>query len=177
MRAWIIASVLALAACDASVQSGDDLEGGPQQGYTMEIRASDDAQLFVVTAPDGTQVGARAADGASALMDASGIQQFAATPEPEQVGEEVVSIRAPGVNFAISGSDEGPNSDEGSVKMSFGSGGQSVEINATDDPAGDRAHVRITGASAEDVREFIGEAEELSADTQAQMLAALNLGQ
>jgi hypothetical protein len=44
---------------------------------------------------------------------------------------------------------------------------------ATD--AADMAHVRISGADAEAVREFVGDAESLSAQTKAAMLQGLGL--
>lgn len=177
MRAWIIAAAaLALTGCDASVEGdGHSIQVGDPGGYTLEIRASDAEQVYFVTAPDGASVGARAAGGASALLDASGMRAFADSPPPEPMSEEVMSFRAPGVNFAISGDPDADGEGGGAVAINIG--GQSINVNAQEGgEGGDRAHVRIAGVSAQDARDFINEAEELSPDVQAQMLAALNLG-
>ncbi len=173
MRVLIAALALVAAGCDASVQTGDNSATTPESGYVLEIRASDAEQLYVVTAPDGTSVGARAGDGASALMDASGMQAFAEAPPPEPAGEEAVAFRAPGINLSISG-DESADGDGGAVSIAIG--GQTINVNAHEGgEGGDRAHVRIAGVSEQDARDFIAEADKLSPSVQAQMLAALNL--
>ncbi|GAM98199.1 hypothetical protein U91I_01831 [alpha proteobacterium U9-1i] len=178
MRAWIVASAAALtfavSACDGAVETNGGAATPDPSGYTLEIRASNDEQLYLVTAPDGTSVGARAAGGASALMDASGIRQFTEAAPPEPMSEEVMSFRAPGVNFAISGDPDADGEGGGAVAINIG--GQSINVNAQEGgETGDRAHVRIAGVSAQDARDFIAEADELSPDVQSQMLAALNL--
>lgn len=177
MRTWIFAAAaLMLAGCDASVEhDGRRAERSDPGGYTLEIRASDAEQIYFVTAPDGTSVGARAAGGASALLNASGIRAFAESPPPEPMSEEVMSFRAPGLNFSISGDPDADGEGGGAVAINIG--GQSINVNAQEGgEGGDRAHVRIAGVSAQDARDFINEADELSPDVRQQMLAALNLG-
>lgn len=174
MRVWIAGLALMATACDASVQSGGGATMPDASGYTLEIRATDAEQLYVVTAPDGTSVGARAAGGASALMDAGGMQAFAEAPPPEPMGEEALAFRAPGLSLSITGDGDADGDGGGAVAINVG--GQSINVNAHEGgEGGDRAHVRIAGVSAQDARDFIVEADEISPAVQSQMLAALNL--
>lgn len=175
MRVWIAGLALLAAACDSAPPSADGGAPAAQSGYVLEVHATDGEQTYVVTAPDGATVGARAAGGASALMDASAMQAFAATPPPEPVTDPAVSFRAPGLSLAISG-DETADGEGGNVAIAVG--GQTINVDAQDGgETGDRAHVRIAGVSAQDARDFINEAEELSPEVRTQMLAALNLEQ
>jgi hypothetical protein len=181
MRAVIAVLALALAACDGatSVDTGD--QSATPEGYTMIVRASDMEQTYLITAPDGRTVGARAAEGASALMDSNRAQALIGEPPPRMSEEapEVMSLRVPGFEMSISGTDEGEGEDEnGQVKLSIGAGRERVEVQADEGGPGeddDRAFVRITGADEESVREFIDGAEELSPEVKAQMLAGLGL--
>jgi len=165
-------AALALAACGEA-----DLAGAPENapgGYTLEVRANQDAQVFLVTGPEGQGAAARAAGGVSALMDTTQARAFTVLPENEEPLPEVLSLRVPGFDLSIGA--EGNTSEEG-ARVSINAGGRRVEVNARDDGAGEteRAHVRITGASEADARDFIAKADELSPEVQAQMLAALGL--
>lgn len=183
MRVWYAALALAaaLAGCDASTTG--DLEGGPSAAagdtYTLEIRATSAEQTYLVIAPDGRTVGARAAEGVSALMDDTRAQALAGDPPPEgEATPEVMSLRLPGFSMSIGAGEENAEGEHGRVDLSIGGDGQNVVVHADEGGPGeadDRAYVRITGADAEAVRNFIAEAEELSPAVQAEMLAALNL--
>ena len=74
MRGFLFALAALCAACSPLA--------GHKGGYNLEIRASDDVQFFVVTAPDGHIVGARASKGQSALMDDGAIHALLATSMP-----------------------------------------------------------------------------------------------
>jgi hypothetical protein len=179
MRAWVLAGALIAAGCDASV-TGEGEQAASQAGYTLEIRASEIEQTYVVTAPDGRVVAARAAEGASALMDSARARALAGETQPQ--GEpvpEVMSLRVPGFEMSIGATEEGADGERGRVALSIGgSDGQRIEVDANEGGPGgadDRAHVRITGADEEAVRQFISRADELSPAVQAQMLAELGL--
>lgn len=178
---WMVAALAlgALAACDASINTDGDLAGGPAEGYTMEIRASSLEQTYLIIAPGGETVGARSAEGASALMDGDRARALVAEAPPQ--GEEapqVMSLRVPGFEMSINANEENAEGEQGQVRMSIGDGAQRITVNADEGGPGDeddRAYVRITGADAAAVREFIAEADELSPSVQAEMLAALGL--
>jgi hypothetical protein len=175
---WVIAVLaLGLAACDGSTSVGDGA-AATSDGYTLEIRASEATQSYVVITPDGRTVGARAADGASALMDAARAQALVAEPPPEgEALPEVMSIRLPGFEMAVSGTDENPDGENGSVNIRVG-GEQNVVVRANEGGPGeadDTAYVRITGADEEAARDFVNDAEELSPEVKTQMLAELGL--
>ncbi len=179
MRAWVvILAVLAGACVDVKPQADNKPEGETKSGYTLEVRAGEAEQVFIVTAPDGEIAAARAAGGASALMDAAALRTFlAAAPAAEgegEEGQEVVSLRLPGVELTVSG--DGGAADGG--RVSINAGGHRVEVDANEGGPGesdDRAHVRITGVPAGEAREFIAKADQLSPEVKAQMLAALGL--
>lgn len=173
-----IAAVASLAAC-VDVNTSSDAANAPAAGgYTLEVRGVGQAHAFMITAPDGKVVGARAADGASALMDAQSLHAFAAqfsAAADAEPGEEAVSLRLPGVSISVSG---GQGGDEESGRVSINAGGRSVEVNAHEGGPGDNddlANVRISGVDEAEVREFIAKADELSPAVQAEMLAALGL--
>ncbi|HYD88841.1 MAG TPA: hypothetical protein VEA80_15310 [Vitreimonas sp.] len=182
MRALILTAALALAAagCDdaATSTSGGDTQAAAE-GYTMEIRASSVEQTYIIVAPDGRTVGARAAEGASALMDANRAQALFADPPPE--GEEMpetFSMRLPGFSMSVAGTDEEGHGENGRVNINIGGDGQNVVVRADEGGPGeedDRAYVRITGADDEAVRDFIDEQEDLSAEVKAEMRTALGL--
>jgi hypothetical protein len=177
---WVIAALaLGLAACDGSTTTSTNADGtAATSGYTLEIRAMQDVQTYLVTAPDGRIVGGRAANGVSALLETDRAQSLAAEPPPE--GEplpEVISMRWPGFDMSISGSDEDADGENGSVNISIG-GAQRVEVRANEGGPGDAddtAYVRITGADEASARDFINDAEELSSETKTQMLSVLGL--
>ncbi len=179
---WIIAGLaFALAACDGAVETKSQ-PPATASGYTMEIRASGADQTYLITAPDGRVVGARAAEGASALMDATRAAALVADPpqfaEAEREGGEV-SIRLPGFSLSASGDEENPDGEQGRVAISVGGDrGEHVTVHADEGGPGeadDRAYVRITGADEEAVRSFIDEADHLSPEVKAQMRSALAL--
>jgi hypothetical protein len=165
-------AVLALAACsEADVANSDN----PPGGYTLEVRADDDVQVYLVTSPDGRTTAARATDGVSGLMDVEEARAFTVLPANEEPMPEVVALRLPGFDLSIAA--EGAQTSSDSARVSINAGGRQVEVDARDSGGAetDRAHVRITGASEGDARDFINDAEKLSPEVQAQMLAALGL--
>jgi hypothetical protein len=176
---FVALTALTLAACDASVSSkGGDAAA---DGYTMEIRADASQQTYLIVGPDGRTVGARAAEGASAVMDSARAQALVGDPPPRS-GEdapEVLSLRVPGFEMSVRGTDDGTTEENGQVQLSIGGGdGQHIIVDADEGGPGeadDRAYVRITGADEDAVRDFINDAEELSAEVKAQMLAELGL--
>jgi hypothetical protein len=181
MRLWLAASVaMFLAACgDVDIHANGAGGGADPGGYTLEVRAADNEQIFLVTAPDGHTVAARAADGVSALMDDAAIHALAAEPPAPANADmqQAVSVRAPGLNLSVSG-DPDRKGEDGSGRVSINIGGHGIEVNADDGGPGDadgRAHVRITGVPESDARDFIAKADQLSPAVQAQMLAALGL--
>lgn len=178
---WVIAALaLGLAACDSSTSTSANSDGATAaaDGYTMEIRATEASQDYVIVAPDGRTVGARAADGASALMDTARAQALVAEPPPEGADvPEVFSVRLPGFEMAVSGTEENANGDNGAVNLRIG-GEQNVIVRANEGGPGDAddtAFVRITGADEQSVRDFINDAEELSPEVKTQMLTELGL--
>lgn len=182
MRWALAALVLGLAACDADVRAPVDGEQAAAGGYTIEIRATDVEQTYLITAPDGRTIGARAAEGASALMDTTRAQALAADPLPQsEETMEVLSLRVPGFDLSIGANEENAEGEHGQVRLSLGgTDGQRVEVNANEGGPGDaddRAHVRITGADEAAVREFITGQDELSPSVQAQMLAELGVSE
>ncbi|MBN8607391.1 MAG: hypothetical protein J0L81_10760 [Caulobacterales bacterium] len=182
MRLMAALLALGLAACGPVVigdGAGND-QTASAGGYTMEIRAGDNQQTYLITTPDGRTVGARAAEGASALMDNTRSQALAAEPPPQgEALPEQVSIRLPGFSLSVAGEDNGAESENGQVRISVGGeGGQQVVVNADEGGPGDAddlAYVRVSGADADAVREFIAEQEELSAEVKAQLIAELQL--
>lgn len=180
MRFLIAALALALAACDGSVETADTGENTSPGGYTMEIRASEAQQAYIVIAPDGRTVGARAVGDISALMDNDRVQSLLSEPPP--VGEdavEVMSLRMPGFNLSIGADGEDASGENGRVNIAMGAGeGQQITVNADEGGPGeadDRAFVRITGADEQAVREFIAEADKLSPEVRTQMLTGIGL--
>lgn len=180
MRWMIAALALGAAACDDVATSDGGQAEAAVNGYTMEVRAGELEQSYIVIAPDGRVVGARASGGASALMGDDRAQALAGTPPPE--GEElpeVMALRLPGFSMSIAGTEDQGDGENGRVNLSMGGGdGQRITVYADEGGPGeadDRAYVRITGADADSVREFIDEAEELSPEVKTQMRTALGL--
>jgi len=176
MRFLIAVLALGAAACSSEVNIGG---AAPGEGYTLEVRANPVDQTYLITSPDGRIVAARAADGASALLDASGVQALAATPVPESTAPEVMSLRVPGFEMSVGAEDGNPDGGDANVDINIGgAGGQRIQVNANEGAPGegdDSAHVLITGADEQAVRDFIRDAEELSPEVKSQMLAALGL--
>ena len=175
MRVVLTAFVALLVAACVEAKPSGELAGGAE-GYTLEIRASEAEQVYLITAPDGETVAGRAVDGVSTLMDSAAIQALAAVPAiSEDQRQEVVALRLPGLNLSVSGDPSGKGEQGGRVSIDIGD--HSVEVNADEGGPGeaDRAHVLIRGVPESEVREFIAKADQLSPAVQAQMLAELGL--
>lgn len=172
-------ALLALAACDRTVTESAETAGAAG-GYTLEIRAAQGAQSFLIIAPDGRTVGARAAEGASALMDDERARSLAGEPPPEgEALPEVLGLRLPGFEMSVGATEEDGSGDHGTVNLSIG-GRQNVVVRASEGGPGeadDVAYVRISGADERAVRDFIADAEELSPEVKTQMRAALGLNE
>jgi hypothetical protein len=112
MRALIFGLAIFAAAC--SVETG---KGPSHGGYSVDIRANGNDQIYVVTAPDGRVTAARAHDGASALLDSQALQQaLASMPAPAsnpRYDDHQVSIRGPGFSLQASGDDNDAESADG----------------------------------------------------------------
>lgn len=178
MRVLIAGLAAFAAACSADVNEGRATPAAG--GYTLEVRATAGEQTYLVTAPDGRVVAARAAEGASALMDADRALALAGDPPPEgETPPEVMSMRLPGFEMQINAEEDGAAGENGRVALSIGGGeGTNIVVNADEGGPGDaddRAYVRITGADEEAVRDFIQDAEELSPEVKTQMLAELGI--
>ena len=179
MRALILTLVLTLmlAACDGSYSSGDGGTSDPAGGYTLEVRADEGQQTYIVIAPDGRQTATRIAGGASTLLDTSPIQSLGdMQPINAEAQPEVFAMRFPGVDISVAADEDNPNSESATVRVN--AAGRSVHVDADEGGPGDaddRANVRITGATEEDARDFINDAEDVSAEVRTQMLAAVGL--
>lgn len=181
MRALFLTLVLplVLAACDGSYSStdADSQAQDPAGGYTLEVRAVEGVETYIVTAPDGRQTASRVAEGASALLDANAIQGLGdMEPIVGEPNPEVFALRLPGVDISVAADEDNPNGDSATVRVN--AGGRSVHVDAEDGGPGendDRANVRITGATESDARDFINDAEDISAEVKTQMLAAVGL--
>ena len=176
----VLAPVLAItaacfaAACTVEVHrdgervasvDGEHVSGG----YRLEVRADEDAQIFLVTAPDGKTAAGMVEGEASYLLGDAQIEALGDIPPPAAPeGEEEVSIRAPGFSLRVSGDDE--DEEGGGVSMRFGD--FSLDASGSD---GKGAHVLISGVDAEAARDFIQDADDLSDEVKAQMIAALDL--
>ena len=172
-----MAAPLILAACDASSSSSTFSAEDPAGGYTLEVRAVEGVETYIVTAPDGRQTATRVAEGASALMDDAAIQRLGPMePIQGEPNPEVFALRMPGVNISVAADESDPNSESATVRVN--AGGRTVHVDAEDGGPGendDRANVRITGATESDAREFINDADDVSAEVKQQMLTALGL--
>lgn len=184
MRVLVLALSLGLAACGASINvsdgdRGNEAAGSSGGGYTLEVRAGEGQQTYLILAPDGRTIGAHAAEGVSALIDGGRARALAQTPPPQSdEAPEVMSLRVPGFQMTIAGTEDDANGENGQVRMSFGGDGQNIVVHADEGGPGDaddRAYVRITGADEDAVRDFINDADELSPEVKAQMLAELGL--
>jgi hypothetical protein len=176
MRVLIAGLTILAAACTGDVTV--DGAAAPGDGYILEVRATSGEQTYLVTAPDGRVVGARAAEGASALMNGDRARALAGDPPPQgDTPPEVMSLRLPGLDMQISAEGEGKE-ENGRAAVSINAGDHSVVVHADEGGPGeadDRAFVRITGADQDAVRDFINDAEELSPQVKAEMLAELNI--
>jgi hypothetical protein len=130
-----------------------------------------------VTAPDGRQTASRFADGASTLLDADAMRSLGdMEPLNGEANPEVFALRFPGVDISVAADESDPNSESATVRVN--AGGRTVHVDAEEGGPGesdDRANVRISGATEEDAREFINDAEHVSVEVKQQMLAAVGL--
>ncbi len=176
MRVLIVGLAALAAACSADVNSGGG--AAPGESYILEVRATSGEQTYLVTAPDGRVVGARAAEGASALMDSDRARGLAGDPPPQgDMPPEVMSLRFPGVDLQINAEGDGDDKN-GRAAVSINAGDHNVIVHADEGGPGeadDRVYVRITGADQNAVRDFIEDAEELSPQVKAEMLAELGI--
>jgi hypothetical protein len=178
MRALFVTlfAPLVLAACEASYDARSPTQA-PAGGYILEVRADEDAQVYIVTAPDGRQTASRHTGGTSTLLDTGAIQALGdMTPINTEPRPEVFALRFPGVDISVAADEDNPNSESATVRVN--AAGRSVHVDADEGGPGDsddRANVRITGATEEDARDFINDAEDISPDVKSQMLAALSL--
>lgn len=181
MRNLIAAGLAALAAaCSVGPDGGQGPAAAPPaEGYTLEIVADEAAAraVYIVSHSDGRAVAARAERGASALADVAEAQAMAAASFGVMGETETpVALRFPGFQMSVAGKDGGAGGER--VRIAINAGGREVLVDAQDPDAGSdagRGTVRIVGVDEAEVREFIAEAEHLSDETRAQMLAALNL--
>jgi hypothetical protein len=176
MRVWIASLAALAAACSGDITVDGD--AAPGESYTLEVRATEGEQTYLVIAPDGRVVGARAAEGASALMNSDRARELAGDPPPQgETPPEVMSLRLPGVDMTINAEGD-DNKENGRAAVSINAGDHSVVVNADEGGPGeadDRAYVRITGADEDAVRDFVNDAEELSPQVKAEMLAELGV--
>jgi hypothetical protein len=165
------------------LSSCSELEGpasgdGAASGYTLEVRASDEEQVFRVIAPDGRSAAGRVTGGASTLMSETEVRSLAtaAAPASGEAQRGGVSLQLPGLSLSVSGQGD-ERSGEGSGRVAIETGDRSVVVNASgNDADGDgRAHVLIQGADEAEARDFIAKAERLSPAVQAAMLSELGL--
>ncbi len=172
-----LAAPLILGACTGSYSSSSDAAPEPAGGYTLEVRAVEGVQTYIVTAPDGRQTASTVAEGMSSLLDADQIQRLgAAEPLSAEPHPEVFALRLPGVNISVAADEDNPNGDSATVLVN--AGGRTVHVDAEDGGPGendDRANVMITGATESDARDFINDAEDVSAEVKQQMLTAVGL--
>ena len=178
MRRVLLALVapLILAACDGSYTSTDAAQT-PAGGYSLEVRAVQGVQTYIVTAPDGRQTASTIVEGISSLLDADQIQRLGvAEPLSAEPHPEVFAMRLPGVNISVAADEDNPNGDSATVRVN--AGGRTVHVDAEDGGPGendDTANVMITGATESDARDFINDAEDISVEVRQQMLTALGL--
>jgi len=177
--ALAVVAPLFLAACDGSYSSSEAATNQEETagGYILEVRAVEGVETYIVTAPDGRRTASRVAEGASALMDDEAIQRLGPMePIQGEPNPEVFALRFPGVDISVAADESDPNSESATVRVN--AGGRTVHVDAEDGGPGendDRANVRITGATESDARDFINDAEDISAEVKQQMLTAVGL--
>lgn len=178
MRLAALIAAFALMSCSAEVNVRDDGDAAEAtaSGYTMEIFAHDEEQIYLVSHDDGRAAAARVLNDQSEAMEPDAARALlgerqGALGDP---GEEVVGMRAPGFRLSIKGDgNEGDNNE--SVEIAVNTPGGGITIDARDDGANDRARVRITGADEASARDFINDLDGVSPDVKADMLRRLGL--
>jgi hypothetical protein len=175
MRSLVLLGFLAfLAACSVEVNGEAD---NPAGGYQVQVNADDSSHIVLITGPDGARAAARVEGGVSEIMDVNEArlalgEARAAVADAGAPEDEQVAISLPGFQLSVAADDEGAGADRAQIKIN--AGGREVHVNADGEESG-QAVVQITGASAADVRDFINEDEDLSAETKQQLLAELGL--
>ncbi|MEJ0060830.1 MAG: hypothetical protein WDM79_15160 [Terricaulis sp.] len=176
-RALIAAVALAACAPEGGVTTADNA-GAEAPGYALEVFAHDQEQIYLVSHSDGRAAAARAMGETSEVLTpevARGLLTERQAALGADQGEEVVGLRAPGFSLSIKGDEKGAEGEEGAVQIAVNTGGGSMTIDARDEGENDRARVRFTGADEATARDFINDAEELSPEVKAAMLASLGL--
>jgi hypothetical protein len=175
-------ALLGLAACspgkvEVSSGNGETITVNGRGGYTLQVVGAEKDQVYIVTAPDGRSAAARVTDGVSAIMGTGeaqnmvAAQQAALGPDPGDGGDDV-HISVPGFSLKVRDGDA-EGSGRSSVKMK--AAGFDLDVNADESAGAERAVVRIGGADEKSAREFIDNADGLSAEVRAQMREALGL--
>lgn len=179
MRRLVILSLMALlGAC--SVEVGGDPDN-PPGGYEMQVFAQDDAQIYLVTGPDGERAAARVDNGASSVIDANearlalGEARAAAADAGPPPDDQHVHISLPGFELSVAADEDEASDGLDRARIKIRAAGREVNVDAAGEDESGHAVVRISGASAEDARDFIDDAEDLSAETKQQMLSDLGL--
>lgn len=172
-----LAATVGAVACSppASREAEAETErAAPDEGYRMQVFATEAGKTYLVARPDGVQVAAMVdASGAAKLVDAGdahGAIADAAGASPTPSAEQV-DVSLPGFRLKVAADEGGGDA----AQVHIEAGGAKVEVNASDGPGSEQAVVRVAGASAEDAREFIADAEGLTPDVRAAMLEKLGL--
>lgn len=175
------AFVGALSACSVS-DDGANPAPPPREGFTLSVIAEEGEQIYMVTHTDGRAAAARVAGATSEIIEPT----TAEARIEERLGvlgesDTPVQINFPGFSLSVASQDRGEGKER--ARIAINAGGQEVLIDADDtntggaarDDGADRAAVRIPGVNEEAARNFITEAEHMSAETKAEMLRLLNL--
>jgi hypothetical protein len=173
MRRWAWACLFfGAAAC--SVETGGEgasvnVETGASGGYMLDVRADETARAYIVTSPDGKSVAGEVRDGASALVEQGRIAALLGPP-PTPGDDPKVAIKAPGFSLNIDGNERAGG------RVAIDVGGKTV-VDVTGSGDGDAAHARvhIAGVDANAAKDFIEDADKLSPEVKAQMMAELGL--
>jgi len=147
--------------------------GGKSGGYSINVSEQGGATTYLVVRPDGMQVAAVADAEGSRLIEA-GDAHAAMSDTISALGpppEEKVAIKVPGMSINVQGEDGTPER----AKVELNIGGQSIQVDAAGPNGGEDSVVKIGGVDADAARQFIDEAEGLSADVKTQMKAKLGL--
>lgn len=172
-RLLLLGFLAVLGACSVDVSTD---AAGPAGAYELQIAANEATQFYLVTGPD-SRAAAKVENGVSSLVDpnearlALGEARAAAADLEPMPEDHNVNIKLPGFELAVSGHEEGQDR----AQIAINAGGREVHVDASDGSRTGQALVHVTGASESDARDFINEAEDLSAETKAQMLDALGL--
>ncbi|NWG52451.1 MAG: hypothetical protein HXY28_01915 [Hydrogenophilaceae bacterium] len=147
----------------------------PEHGYTLDLFAHETEKIYLVRSADGRAAAGRVTADGSALMDAGAAQALMPQTLVGDAPEDArISIRAPGFSMQINAEESAPGAD-GRARIDINAGGHRVFVDAEGEGGEGRAAVHITGADVDDARAFIDDADGLSAETRAQMRAALGL--